>query len=73
MGPLQGFKIIEMAAIGPVPFCGMLLSDMGADVIRLDRQGAISMFPENPVNRGRRSIELNLKQEADRKLALTDR
>lgn len=70
MGPLQGFKIIEMAAIGPVPFCGMLLSDMGADVVRLDRQGAVSMFPDNPVNRGRRSIELNLKLDADRELAL---
>lgn len=70
MGPLQGFKIIEMAAIGPVPFCGMMLSDMGADVVRLDRQGAVSMFPDNPVNRGRRSIELNLKQDTDRDLAL---
>lgn len=70
MGPLHGFKIIEMAAIGPVPFCGMLLSDMGADVVRIDRQGAASMFPDNPVNRGRRSIELNLKQDSDRKLAL---
>ncbi|MDO9519497.1 MAG: CaiB/BaiF CoA-transferase family protein [Pseudohongiella sp.] len=71
MGPLHGFKIIEMAAIGPVPFCGMLLSDMGADVVRIDRQGAISMFPDNPVNRGRRSIELNLKQDSDRELALS--
>lgn len=71
MGPLQGFKIIEMAAIGPVPFCGMLLSDMGADVVRIDRQGAVSMFPDNPVNRGRRSIELNLKLSSDQELALS--
>jgi alpha-methylacyl-CoA racemase len=71
MGPLHGFKIIEMAAIGPVPFCGMLLSDMGADVVRIDRQGAVSMFPDNPVNRGRRSIELNLKLDSDRELALS--
>lgn len=59
-----------MAAIGPVPFCGMLLSDMGADVVRIDRQGTVSMFPDNPVNRGRRSIELNLKQDSDREIAL---
>lgn len=70
MGPLHGFKIIEMAAIGPVPFCGMLLSDMGADVVRIDRKGVVSMFPDNPVNRGRRSIELNLKNDHDRELAL---
>lgn len=71
MGPLQGFKIIEMAAIGPVPFCGMLFSDMGADVVRIDRNNATTMMPENPVNRGRRSIELDLKQSADRELALS--
>lgn len=70
MGPLHGYRIIEMAAIGPVPFCGMLLSDMGADVVRIDRQGAVTLFPDNPVNRGRRSIELNLKQDSDRRLAL---
>lgn len=71
MGPLHGFKIVEMAAIGPVPFCGMLLSDMGADVVRIDRKGAASMFPDNPVNRGRRSIELDLKRDQDRDLALS--
>lgn len=70
MGPLHGFKIIEMAAIGPVPFCGMLLSDMGADVVRIDRQGSSSLFADNPVNRGRRSIELDLKQQTDRDVAL---
>ena len=37
MGPLTGIKVIEMAAIGPVPFCAMMLSDMGAEVIRIDR------------------------------------
>ena len=39
MGPLFGSKIIELAGIGPGPFCGMLLSDMGAEVIRVDRPG----------------------------------
>ena len=37
-GPLSGVKIVEFAGIGPGPFCGMLLSDMGADVIRIDRR-----------------------------------
>ena len=36
-GPLSGVRVIEFAGIGPGPFCGMLLSDMGADVIRIDR------------------------------------
>ena len=36
-GPLSGVKVIEFAGIGPGPFCGMLLSDMGADVLRIDR------------------------------------
>lgn len=40
MGPLTGIKIIELAGIGPGPFCGMMLSDMGAEVIRVDRLGS---------------------------------
>lgn len=64
-GPLQGFKIIEMAAIGPVPFCGMILSDMGADIVRIDRKGSPIAHQDNPVNRGRRSIALDLKQSQD--------
>jgi len=39
MGPLQGIKVVEFAGIGPGPFAAMLLSDMGADVIRIDRKG----------------------------------
>ena len=42
MGPLQGVKIVELAGIGPGPFCGMLLADMGADVIRVERLGGQS-------------------------------
>ena len=38
MGPLKGVKIVEIAGIGPGPFCAMMLADMGADVIRVDRQ-----------------------------------
>ena len=40
MGPLTGYRIIELAGIGPGPFCGMMLADMGAEVIRIDRYGA---------------------------------
>lgn len=61
MGPLQGFRIIEMAGIGPAPFCAMMLADMGADVIRIDRKGSSSLHPDNPVNRGRRSVAIDLK------------
>ena len=62
MGPLQGLKIIEIAGIGPAPFCAMLLSDMGADVIRIERANA----PDTGIpiekrfevlNRGRRSAK----------------
>jgi alpha-methylacyl-CoA racemase len=51
-GPLTGLKIVEFAGIGPGPFCGMLLSDLGADVVRIDRK------------RGRRSVALDLKNPA---------
>lgn len=67
MGPLQGFRIIEMAGIGPGPMCAMLLSDMGAEVIRVDRvQPAALGIPRDPrydfLNRGRKSIAMDLKK-----------
>ncbi|WP_324275049.1 CoA transferase [Blastococcus brunescens] len=40
MGPLQGVRVVEFAGLGPGPFCGMLLADLGADVVRIDRRGA---------------------------------
>ena len=62
MGPLQGLKIIEMAGIGPGPFCGMVLADLGAEVIRVDRASAIgSGSREEPANRGKKSIAIDLK------------
>ncbi|CAN5684512.1 CaiB/BaiF CoA-transferase family protein [soil metagenome] len=60
-GPLTGLKIIEFAGIGPGPFCGMLLSDLGADVVRIDRKGAGRGSPADVTARGRRSIGLDLK------------
>ena len=62
MGPLAGIKVVEMAAIGPVPFCAMMLSDMGADVIRIDRlKQKGSGHRANVLYRGRKSIAVDLK------------
>ena len=64
MGPLKGYKIIEMAGIGPGPFCGMILADLGAEVIRVDRASAAgSGSREEPANRGKKSIAVDLKSE----------
>lgn len=65
-GPLRGVKVVEMAGMGPAPFCAMLLADMGADVIRVERANAPERgIPVEPrfevLNRGRRSVALDLK------------
>lgn len=70
MGPLQGLKIIELAGIGPGPFCGMMLSDMGADVIRIDRIGAGMRRPRDILARNRRSLAVDLKQPEGVELVL---
>ena len=62
-GPLSGVRIVELAGIGPGPFCGMILSDLGAEVIRIDRVGA-KHEPWNIAGRGRRSIAVDLKSAA---------
>ena len=65
MGPLEGLKIVEIAGIGPGPFCAMMLSDMGAEVLRIDRIGRSSFFgdPKFDVSaRGRRSVAVDLKK-----------
>ena len=66
-GPLAGLKIVEIAGIGPGPFANMLLSDMGADVIRVDRPGGGNLGatdnPADVLQRGRRSIAIDLKSE----------
>ena len=62
MGPLSGFKIIELAGIGPGPFCGMMLSDMGAEVIRVERTGGSKKASKDVLARNRRSIAVDLKQ-----------
>ncbi len=68
-GPLSGFRVIEMAGIGPAPFAGMMLSDMGAEVIRVDRAGKADLGIDMPRTanvsaRGRRSLVLDLKSPA---------
>ncbi|WP_296596492.1 CaiB/BaiF CoA-transferase family protein [Phenylobacterium sp.] len=61
-GPLTGLKVVEFAGIGPGPFCGMLLSDLGADVVRIDRKGQGRGAPSDITSRGRRSVALDLKK-----------
>ncbi len=80
MGPLEGVRVVEIAGIGPGPFCAMMLADMGADVIRVDRASAVrggdpDVPPADVMNRGRRSIGIDLKTEegVETLLRLTDR
>jgi alpha-methylacyl-CoA racemase len=67
-GPLSGIRIVELGGVGPIPFCCMLLSDLGADIIRIDRPpGYDGGMPGDPrfnlLNRGRRSAALDLKKK----------
>jgi len=75
MGPLAGLKIVEFEAIGPGPFCGMLLADMGADVILVDRPVSPGLGLKRErwndvMLRGRRSVTLDLKSTAGAAAAL---
>ncbi|MDQ2727104.1 MAG: CoA transferase [Actinomycetota bacterium] len=73
-GPLQGHRIVELAGIGPGPFAGMMLADMGAEVVRIDRVRAVvagSPIPAVDVlGRGRRSVGVDLKSDAGRETVL---
>jgi alpha-methylacyl-CoA racemase len=66
-GPLTGLRVVELAGIGPAPFAAMLLADLGADVVRVERPGR-SAWPADPqldlLQRGKRSIVVDLKQPA---------
>ena len=73
MGPLQGIRVIEMAGLAPSPYCGMILSDFGADVVIVDRlskgQPEIpNVMAKNPFDRGKRSLRVNLKSARGREL-----
>jgi alpha-methylacyl-CoA racemase len=65
-GPLEGIRIIELAGLGPAPFAGMMLSDAGADIVRIDRSERATYPPNTEahvdlMNRGRRSVAVDLK------------
>ncbi|MCL2419592.1 MAG: CoA transferase, partial [Conexibacteraceae bacterium] len=72
MGPLAGIRVLEVGGIGPTPFAGMMLADMGADVLRLDRpvEGAAMSVASDPTLRGRQTIAVDLKAESGRDAAL---
>src|SRR3712207_3076114 len=70
VGPLEGVRVVEFAGLGPGPFCGMLLADLGADVVRIDRKVARggllgSLGATSLLDRGKRSIALDLKDPGD--------
>lgn len=74
-GPLQGLRVLEIAGIGPVPLACMLMADLGADVVRIDRLEpsglGLPLSPRHDVNaRGRRSLALDLKSDAGRAAVL---
>ncbi|MCY4532648.1 MAG: CaiB/BaiF CoA-transferase family protein [Gammaproteobacteria bacterium] len=69
MGPLTGTKLIELAGIGPGPFCGMMLADMGAEVIRINRTNETPRFAD-VLARGRKSIAVDLKEPRGKALIL---
>jgi alpha-methylacyl-CoA racemase len=69
-GPLVGIRVVEFAGLGPGPFCGMLLADLGADVVRIDRPGSPSPNAFETITRGRRSLILDLKEENGIRTAL---
>ena len=73
-GPLAGIRVIEFAGIGPGPFCGMMLADMGAQIVRIDRTSGNWPPPMDPTcdfaSRGRRSIAIDLKKPGATDLAL---
>jgi len=75
MGPLAGIRVLEFEAIGPAPFAGMLLADMGADVLVIDRPAATDLGLERKraeavMMRGKRSVTLDLKQASSREICL---
>ena len=66
-GPLAGIRVLEMAGLGAAPYGCMMLADMGAEVIRIERPGGQPDTPESsPLLRNRRSVALDLKQPGAR-------
>ncbi|HET6914519.1 MAG TPA: CaiB/BaiF CoA-transferase family protein [Acidimicrobiales bacterium] len=73
-GPLKGYRVVELAGIGPGPFAGMMLADMGAEVLRVDRAAGVRDGASPPLadvlGRGRRSVGVDLKQPDGREVVL---
>lgn len=65
---LRGIKVLEFEGLAPVPYCGMILSDFGADVIRIDRPNSQFGFAKNYCGRGKRSLSLNLKNKESQEI-----
>src|SRR5512134_1434317 len=75
MGPLSGIKVLEFESIGPAPFAGMLLADMGADVLVIDRPASTDLGLKRErwydvMMRGKRSVTLDLKSKSAQAAAL---
>ncbi len=74
MRALEGLRVLELAAIGPAPFCGMMLADFGADVVRIERpavkRGLTTELGRDVLNRGKRSIAIDLKSPEGVAIAL---
>jgi alpha-methylacyl-CoA racemase len=66
-GALEGIRIVEFAGLGPVPFATMMLADMGADIVRIDRPGQVPPIPDPITGRGRPRVEADLKNPEDLK------
>ena len=63
MGPLKDIKVIEMAGIGPAPFCGMILADMGAEVISVERINAVGRGSNSDIaSRGKKSMTVDIRK-----------
>jgi alpha-methylacyl-CoA racemase len=69
-GPLAGLRVLEFAGLGPVPHAGMILADLGAHVLRVERPGAVPAAPPGPVDRGRTAVVLDLGSPAGVSAAL---
>jgi len=71
MSVLSGIRVVEFEGLGPCPFCGMLLADLGADVILIERKGAADIGQNAIYKRGKRSIVLDIKNQSAREVALS--
>lgn len=71
MGPLAGLRVLEFEGLGPVPFAAMMLADMGADVLRIDRKGSAPPVPDPITGRGRPRVAADLKDPAQRDIVAT--